>query len=121
MRLTEKLDMLMREKGITKANLARESGIPYTTIASLYDKGYENAKLSTQRKLANYFGCSLDFIADDNVDERGTKKTTAIAALLPEEVELTEEEMKQINDFIQFIVSKRKKEQKRNIFYVSYN
>ena len=49
MKLTEKLDVLMKEKGISKADLARESGIPYTTIASLYDKGYENVKLSTIR------------------------------------------------------------------------
>lgn len=47
MKLTEKLDLLMAEKGINKAELAREADIPYTTITSLYDKGYENVKLST--------------------------------------------------------------------------
>ncbi|NLE26503.1 MAG: helix-turn-helix domain-containing protein [Clostridiaceae bacterium] len=41
MKLTEKLDRLMNEKGITKADLAREADIPYTTITSLYDKGYD--------------------------------------------------------------------------------
>lgn len=44
MKLTEKLDLLMKKKGITKADLSREAGIPYTTIASLYDKGYENVR-----------------------------------------------------------------------------
>lgn len=109
MKLTEKLDMLMKERGITKADLARESGIPYTTITSLYDKGYENVKLSTLKKLADYFNCSLDFIADDNVDIRNERMPTTIAAHLPEGVELTDEEMKQVNDFIQFIISKRDK------------
>lgn len=55
MKLTEKLDMLMKERGITKADLARESGIPYTTITSLYDKGYENVKLSTLKKIGGLF------------------------------------------------------------------
>lgn len=110
MKLTEKLDMLMKERGITKADLARESGIPYTTITSLYDKGYENVKLSTLKKLADYFNCSLDFIADDNVDIRNERMPTTIAAHLPEGVELTDEEMKQINDFIQFIISKREQQ-----------
>jgi transcriptional regulator with XRE-family HTH domain len=106
-KLTEKLDKLMKERGITKADLARESGIPYTTITSLYDKGYDNVKLSTLKKLANYFGCSLDYIADDDVVE--SKKTpTTIAAHLPDDVELTEEESKQINDFIQFIITRKK-------------
>lgn len=100
MKLTEKLDLLIKEKGITLADVARESGVPYTTIKSLYDKGYENAKLSTLKKLADYFGCSLDYIADDN---------TTIAAHLPEGVELTEEEKNQLNDYIQFLISKRKK------------
>lgn len=109
MKLTEKLDMLMKERGITKADLARESGIPYTTITSLYDKGYENVKLSTLKKLADYFNCSLDFIADDNVDIRNERMPTTIAAHLPEGIELTEEEIKQVNDFIQFIISKRDK------------
>lgn len=109
MKLTEKLDMLMKERGITKADLARESGIPYTTITSLYDKGYENVKLSTLKKLADYFNCSLDFIADDNVDIRNERMPTTIAAHLPEGTELTNEEMKQVNDFIQFIISKRDK------------
>lgn len=109
MKLTEKLDMLMKERGITKADLARESGIPYTTITSLYDKGYENVKLSTLKKLADYFNCSLDFIADDNVDIRNGRMPTTIAAHLPEGTELTNEEMKQVNDFIQFIISKRDK------------
>lgn len=109
MKLTEKLDMLMKERGITKADLARESGIPYTTITSLYDKGYENVKLSTLKKLADYFNCSLDFIADDNVDIRNERMPTTIAAHLPEGLELTEEEIKQVNDFIQFIISKRDK------------
>lgn len=109
MKLTEKLDRLMNEKGITKADLAREADIPYTTITSLYDKGYDNAKLTTLRKLATYFDCSLDYIADDDVEERYIKRPLTIAAHLPEGIKLTDEEINQVGDFIQFIVSKRDK------------
>jgi SOS-response transcriptional repressor LexA len=70
MKLTEKLDLLMEEKGIKRADLSRETGIPYSTLSSLYDKGYENVKLTTLRKLAEYFECSLDYIADDAVVEK---------------------------------------------------
>ena len=51
MGLTDKLDLLMKERNINKADLARESGVPYTTIDGFYKKGSENAKLST---LKNY-------------------------------------------------------------------
>ena len=78
MSLTDKLDLLMKEKKINKAELARESGIPYTTIDGFYKKGSENAKLSTLKKLCSYFGCTLDYLADDSVDEA----PTTIAAIL---------------------------------------
>lgn len=56
------LDMLLKEKGIRKSVLSRESGIPYTTIDGFYKKGYENIKLSTLQKIADYFDVSVDFL-----------------------------------------------------------
>ena len=55
MGLTDKLDILMKERNINKAELARASGVPYTTIDGFYKKGSENAKLSTLKKLCAYF------------------------------------------------------------------
>ncbi|HHX59691.1 MAG TPA: helix-turn-helix transcriptional regulator, partial [Epulopiscium sp.] len=73
MKLTDKLDMLMDEKGMTKMDLSRGADIPYTTVASFYDKGTENVKLSTLKKLADFFDCSLDFLADDSMTEKKVK------------------------------------------------
>lgn len=67
MGLTDKLDKLMIEKGLNKSQLAKESDIPYTTIDGLYKKGTDNVKLSTLKKLASFFECSLDYLADDEV------------------------------------------------------
>ena len=50
------LDKLMAKKAINKSILAKESGIPYTTIDGFYKKGWDNVKLSTLLKLAAYFG-----------------------------------------------------------------
>lgn len=66
--LTDKLNKLLKEKNITKAQLSKESGIPYTTIAGFYTKGTDNVKLSTLKKLAEYFECSLDYLVDDNIE-----------------------------------------------------
>ena len=61
MSLTDKLDELMALNGIkNKAELARLSGIPYTTIDGIYKKGSENLKLSTLKSLCRVLGCSLD-------------------------------------------------------------
>lgn len=69
MLLTEKLELLMKEGHLNKRILAHESGIPYTTITSLFSKGYENAKLSTLKGLANFFGVTLDSLCRDELDE----------------------------------------------------
>ena len=53
---------LMKERNINKAELARESGVPYTTIDGFYKKGWENVKLSTLLKLAAYFEVSVDYL-----------------------------------------------------------
>lgn len=105
MGLTDKLDALMKERNINKAELARESGVPYTTIDGFYKKGSENAKLSTLKKLCAYFNCSLDYLADDNVSNSNSVHT--IAAHFDGD-EYTEEELKKIKEFAAFVKSSRK-------------
>lgn len=100
-----KLDRLMREKNINKSQLSKESGVPYTTIDGFYKKGTDNIKLSTLKKLATYFGCSLDYLADDDVPEDISEIHT-IAAHHDEE-NWTEAELKEIEAFKKFVLSKR--------------
>ena len=70
MKMTDKLDLLMKERHLNKRQLSMQSHIPYTTISSFYDKGTENVKLSTLKTLASFFNVSLDYIADDSVTDR---------------------------------------------------
>lgn len=62
----EKLDHLMEINHLNKSSLSKACDIPYTTIDGWYKKGYEGLKLSTLRKLANYFGTSLDYWATED-------------------------------------------------------
>lgn len=65
MDLLAKIDRLMALKGLNLNRLHIESGIPYSTLTNLYKLGYDNIKLSTLQKLADYFGVSLDFLVRD--------------------------------------------------------
>ena len=103
MGLTDKLDLLMKERNINKADLARESGVPYTTIDGFYKKGSENAKLSTLKKLCTYFNCTLDYLADDAVND----SPTTIAAHFDGD-EYTEDELNEIRQFAEFIKNRKK-------------
>ena len=100
-----KLDKLMKDRNINKSQLSKESGVPYTTIDGFYKKGTDNIKLSTLKKLSSYFGCSLDYLADDDISE---DSINTIAAHHDEE-EWTEEELNEIEEFKKFVLSKRNK------------
>lgn len=100
-----KLDKLMKDRNINKSQLSKESGVPYTTIDGFYKKGTDNIKLSTLKKLSSYFGCSLDYLADDDISE---DSITTIAAHHEGE-EWTEEELNEIEEFKKFVLSKRNK------------
>lgn len=65
----EILTKLMKERGITKSTLAKESGVPYEAIDGFYKKGCDNVKLSTLLKLAKYFNVSLDYLIYGDVIE----------------------------------------------------
>ena len=103
MGLTDKLDLLMKDRNINKADLARESGVPYTTIDGFYKKGSENAKLSTLKKLCTYFNCTLDYLADDTVNDQ----PTTIAAHFDGD-EYNEDELDEIRQFAEFVKNRKK-------------
>lgn len=58
------LERLMETHNLNKNTLAKESGIPYTTIDGFWKKGCDNTKLSTLVKLSEYFEISLDALLD---------------------------------------------------------
>lgn len=69
MEFLEKLDHLMEQKGLNKHTLAQRCGVPYTTIVGLYERGKENARLSTLNRLCEYFDVPLDYLALDKYEK----------------------------------------------------
>lgn len=65
----EKLDYLMKKNNLNKKRLSDQSGIPYSTIDGFYKQSYNNIKLSTFKKLCDYFGVTMDCMARDEVSE----------------------------------------------------
>lgn len=61
----EKLNYLMQQNGLNKSKLSKACNIPYTTIDGWYKKGYKGVKLTTLRKLSDYFDVPLDFWANE--------------------------------------------------------
>lgn len=89
---------------------AEYTGIASSTITSMLSKGVGGTSVDTVIKICKALGITVEELQNieskDNIKKESNKPIT-IAAHLPEGVELTEEEMKQVNDFVQFIISKR--------------
>lgn len=76
MNFLEKLDFLMNKYGLNKRTLSQKSGIPYTTIDAWYKKGYEGLKLTTLRKLNDFFNTTLDYWILDEVTDPNYGKSS---------------------------------------------
>ena len=74
------LERLMKERKLNKNSLARESGIPYTTIDGFYKKGCDNVKLSTLTRLASFFGVSLDYLVNGEITNISSHERDVIHA-----------------------------------------
>lgn len=81
MTFLDKLDLLMAELGINKMKLSQLSDVPYTTIDGFYKKGYENAKISTVRKIARALNVSLDYLIEDAESKKGSAPSVSDEAL----------------------------------------
>lgn len=62
MNIAERLEQLMKQKGISQSQLSRNASIPYTTLDGIRKRNCDNVKLSTLIKLADEFGISLDYL-----------------------------------------------------------
>lgn len=68
MTLIEKLSFLMEENNLNKKRLSDQIGMPYSTIDGFFKVGYENMKLSTFRRLCDFFHVTMDSMARDYMD-----------------------------------------------------
>lgn len=111
MKRTEVLKQLIKDTGLNLKAFSEKAGIPYTTLRSMLERGIGNASVDNVIKICKALGITIEELDEmansDNVKTR--PKPTTIAAHLPEGVELTEEEQKDLEEYIQFILSKRNK------------
>lgn len=106
MDLIKKLDILMKRKNIKNiSQLSKETNIPYTTLKSIIDGDVNDIRLSTSRKLCDYFNITLDELLDDDI-ELNDFRYASNGGISTEG--LDESDIKEINSFVKFIKNKKK-------------
>jgi len=98
----QKLTELRKQKNLTQAELAKILGVARTTYSS-YEQGRRKPDDEIQKKIADYFGVSLDFLHGRGNSSKITKNSKAetVAAHIDDDV--SDDEMKEILSFIDYI------------------
>lgn len=111
MELIEKLHLLMQKNNIKNiSQLSKETNIPYTTLKSIFDGDVNDIRLSTSRKLCDYFKITLDELLDDDISLNDNFKYASYHGIDTDE--LDENDIEEINRFVEFIKNKKKNENK---------
>lgn len=105
MGLQEKIKELRSNKGISQKKLADAIGVAQSSI-NYWEKGQRTPSVAAAQKLADYFNITLDELYDiDNIPE---SVNTLVAHFDGDEY--TEEELRQIKFFAQYLKTLRQKE-----------
>lgn len=99
--LSENLEQLMKENNVTQIELSEAIGVSQSTISN-WLKEVKYPRISKIQELADYFNVPKSRITEDKNEMR----QDTVAAHFDKE-DLTEEEMKEVQNFIRFIKSKR--------------
>lgn len=98
MSFAEKLHELRVSRNISQKELAESLGVAQSSI-NYWEKGQRDPSITMVKKLADYFGISVDdFLSDE--------KTDTIAAHF-DGSEFTEEELKKIREYAKLLIAAR--------------
>lgn len=100
--LSENLDQLMKENNVTQIELSEAIGVSQSTISN-WLKEVKYPRISKIQELANYFNVPKSRITED----KNEIKQDTMAAHFDKDG-LTEEEIEEVNKFIQWVKNRDK-------------
>ncbi len=118
----ENFEKLLKEKGVRAADVTRATGIS-STVFSEWKKGKSTPKADKRKKIAEYFGVSLEYLdtgkepaienlySDENTDllieiTKTMKNDSGFAKRMAHYMSLLSENKKSVDDMIDLMYSK---------------
>jgi len=100
-----KLRQLRKQRGLSAEELGKKIGAAKTTIFG-YEQGYRIPDMITIRKIAEYFGVTVDYLVgvDQEPPSHNIREVLSRSDLTWDGVPLTEEELKEVRDFLSWVI-----------------
>ncbi|MCL6605516.1 MAG: helix-turn-helix domain-containing protein [Paenibacillus sp.] len=86
--ISERIQKLMDESKISKYKLAKDTGIPYTTLSQILSNRTENPQVKSLQTIAIYFGKPLGYITGGEEDTFNPRNTFDIDMMTVEMVQI---------------------------------
>ncbi len=102
----EILRKIMEEKEMKVSDVVKISGLPYSTVKAILERGAEKAGYVNVCKICSALGISADEL--EEIVSNQNYEPSALAAHFDGD-EYTEEELKKIKEFAAFVKSNRQK------------
>lgn len=68
MDVSEKILELIEKHKITPYRLAKDSGVPYTTLTKILNKTTKNPQIDSLKSIADYFGKKIDYFTTEDTE-----------------------------------------------------
>lgn len=109
MDVVDRIDLLLREKGISAARMCRELGFS-SGLYSQWRKRSQNPSADKLQKIARYFNVSVDYLLTGKA-HAGEEGSAIRYALYRETADLSEDTLDRILQFARFARMEEKKRQ----------
>lgn len=109
--LYNRIEELCRSKGINITVMCQQSGAPRGALSDIKTGRKKGLSSATLEKIAEYFGVSVDYILgrEAHIGDFSLELSENEKKLLELIKQLSDDEVKQVSDYIDFILSKRGK------------
>jgi transcriptional regulator with XRE-family HTH domain len=110
----DRIRILRERKGLSQKHLAYKLGIPNQSLSN-YERGFREAPAEVLRKIADFFGVSVDYllgresIVYDRNSPKDLKELLEHGTFLYDNVTLDDQDIEQIRRMLEYIVDYKKK------------
>lgn len=101
MDISDKIEFEMKERGVSRYKLSKETGIPYTTLTQILNGRTENPQVKALQIIADYFGKPLDYFTGSSPLNESKQAANDPYALTPKDERDIAKQLEQMKESLE--------------------